>query len=235
MAVSEVSDGDVVYYFRDTNKLLVQAWQSVFDDYPNSVKASHGDIFEGGPAADAIVSPANSFGFMDGGIDYAYTRFFGSQMQNRLQTIIRDDYDGELLVGQAILMPAYDEEGRDASKDWSPFNEGKAIKYLISTPTMRVPSNVADTVNVYLSFRAVLLAVRRHNNTKGNEPIRSVLVPGLATSTGRMSPLRCAWQMLQAYETFTQNMHDIRRTPANLLQVYADQEKLCEEEKYVAA
>ena len=30
---------------------------------------SCGDIFKGAPAADAIVSPANSFGFMDGGID----------------------------------------------------------------------------------------------------------------------------------------------------------------------
>ena len=30
---------------------------------------SFGDIFKGAPAADAIVSPANSFGFMDGGID----------------------------------------------------------------------------------------------------------------------------------------------------------------------
>ena len=33
------------------------------------LQISCGDIFRGGPSADAIVSPANSFGFMDGGID----------------------------------------------------------------------------------------------------------------------------------------------------------------------
>ena len=30
--------------------------------------------------ADAIVSPANSFGFMDGGIDMVYSKRFGWQM-----------------------------------------------------------------------------------------------------------------------------------------------------------
>ena len=34
-----------------------------------TLQISCGDIFEGAPSADAIVSPANSFGFMDGGID----------------------------------------------------------------------------------------------------------------------------------------------------------------------
>ena len=34
---------------------------------------SCGDIFKGAPAVDAIVSPANSFGFMDGGIDMVGT------------------------------------------------------------------------------------------------------------------------------------------------------------------
>ena len=33
------------------------------------MQISCGDIFKGAPSADAVVSPANSFGFMDGGID----------------------------------------------------------------------------------------------------------------------------------------------------------------------
>ena len=33
------------------------------------LQISCGDIFKGAPSADAVVSPANSFGFMDGGID----------------------------------------------------------------------------------------------------------------------------------------------------------------------
>lgn len=60
-----------------------------------SLQTSCGDIFQGAPAVDAIVrpqdvvqktltfspclqvSPANSFGFMDGGIDMVYSLHFG--------------------------------------------------------------------------------------------------------------------------------------------------------------
>jgi len=235
MALNEIKDEDVVYYLRDINKQMVLAWAGVFSDYKDTIKVSDGDIFRGAPAVDAIVSPANSFGFMDGGIDMIYTRFFGSQMQKRLQKVIREEYDGELLVGQAIVIPTYPEQGRDSSKDWSQFNEGKPINYLISAPTMRVPVEVPETVNAYLAFRAVVLAVRKHNRRGDCSPIRSVLVPGLATAVGKMPPLRCAWQMLQAYETFALGHHESRRTPGCLLNMYVDQEKMMEEEKYVAS
>lgn len=47
---------------------MTKAWETEFSPYAN-IKVSCGDIFTGAPAADSIVSPANSFGFMDGGID----------------------------------------------------------------------------------------------------------------------------------------------------------------------
>ncbi|XP_035829049.1 uncharacterized protein LOC101861404 isoform X2 [Aplysia californica] len=189
MAGCILNDWDVVYYLRDVKEAMVEAWQEVFDDYSESVRVSQGDLFEGAPAADAVVSTGNSFGFMDGSVDGACKEFFGAQIQRCLQKIIREDYDGELLVGQAVVMPTYGEEGKDASK------KEKAIKYLISAPTVRVPADVSSTANAYLAFRAVILAVRRHNKMNGCEPIKSVLVPGLAARTGGMPELRCAWQL----------------------------------------
>jgi hypothetical protein len=53
-------------HLRDINAGIVKAWEQAFADVPE-VHVSRGDIFE--HKADAIVSPANSFGFMDGGID----------------------------------------------------------------------------------------------------------------------------------------------------------------------
>jgi O-acetyl-ADP-ribose deacetylase (regulator of RNase III) len=47
---------------------------------------------------DALVSPANSFGFMDGGIDLAYLRHFGTELESRVQAKIRTDFHGELPV-----------------------------------------------------------------------------------------------------------------------------------------
>ena len=54
---------------------LVAEWQKVMPS--STVEIVHGDIFS--RPADALVSPANSFGFMDGGIDLAYSRRFGDR------------------------------------------------------------------------------------------------------------------------------------------------------------
>ena len=65
---------------------LTQAWRSVCGGLPN-VEIHHGDIFATEP--DAVVSPANSFGFMDGGIDGVYTRVFGRGVQERLKDYMK--------------------------------------------------------------------------------------------------------------------------------------------------
>jgi hypothetical protein len=54
--------------------------------------------------------------------------------------------------------------------DWSKFNEGQPIKYLISAPTMRVPMDVSDTSNAYLAFRAIILAGLDFINNKSIDP-----------------------------------------------------------------
>ncbi|CAL1533920.1 unnamed protein product [Lymnaea stagnalis] len=221
---------NVVYYLRDLNKEIVSAWENAFSKYKDSVKVSRGDIFEGAPGVDAIVSPANSFGFMDGGIDMAYSQHFGWQMQERLQTLLQEKFHGELPVGQAVIIPAYGSAGRDPSVDWCRFNHGETIEYLISAPTMRVPEVVKETANAYLAFRAVILAVEEHNSNKQDinpfKPIKRVLVPGLATMVGRMPAKRCAYQMLQAYETFVEGKHNFRRKPKKLGDMFNDHETM---------
>ena len=192
-------DGDDLYvgeleiHLRDLGKPLVDAWNREFDGIP-SVRVSYGDIFstksgqiaESDPIdmkADAIVSPANSFGFMDGGIDAVYTYQFGEGLQQRLQAVIEQDYGGELPVGSAVIVPTMH----------------KDIPWCISAPTMRVPRNVADTVNAYLAFRAALRATLAHN-ASGLPPIKTILCPGLGTAVGQMPVVRCARQMRRAWD-----------------------------------
>ena len=170
---------DVKFYLRDRDADVVRAWAKHFADTPQ-VEASQGDIFD--VRADAIVSPANSFGFMDGGIDLAYSYRFGWQIQEQLQELLRTEHDGELPVGDAVIIETGDADYR----------------YLVSAPTMRMPMIVSNTVNAYLAFRATLRAVREHN-WRSEDKIRSVLCPGLATATGAMSPEVCARQMWAAY------------------------------------
>jgi O-acetyl-ADP-ribose deacetylase (regulator of RNase III) len=90
---------------RDINASVCYAWQEAFADISN-VNIAHGDIF--GSSADAIISPANSFGFMDGGIDLVYLRRFGQQLQAQLQDELRRRFNGEMPVGMAHVVETGD-------------------------------------------------------------------------------------------------------------------------------
>ena len=206
------SEPEFLFVLRDIFGEMVTAWQEVFaaECYKQSFHISKGDIFKEAQRADAIVSPANSFGFMDGGIDMAYSLYFGWQMQTRLQEVLRTKHDGECLVGKCVIIPAYP-PGQEFSKlklDKAN-NEGVPIRYLISAPTMRVPKDVSDTCNAYLAFRGVILAARKFNRKLQEEgdklglgPIKRILCPGLGTAVGRMPAYRCAFQMKEAFDAF---------------------------------
>ncbi len=158
---------------------MVLAWEKEFGQY-SWVQLIEGDILK--QRADAIVSPANSFGCMDGGLDYQLSEFFGWNIQKKLQRRIREKYDGELLVGQAEVV----ETGKSE------------IPYMISAPTMRVPMIIQDTVNPYLAMRAVFCAVKEYNASEMG--IHSVLIPGLGTGVGEVPFEIAARQMRAGYE-----------------------------------
>lgn len=122
---------------------------------------------------------------MDGGIDLAYRNHFGLGIQNRLQKLLAEKYDGFLAVGQAIILPTLNER----------------IPHMIVAPTMEKPSNVSKTNNAYLAMSAALNAVSKFNlkSSELKQPlIYRILVPGLATGIGRMNVDLCAKQMKQA-------------------------------------
>ena len=61
-----------------TEALLANAWEKFCGDL-DFVEVHRGSILD--VECDAVVSPANSFGFMDGGIDALYMAYFGSDIQ----------------------------------------------------------------------------------------------------------------------------------------------------------
>lgn len=64
---------------------LADAWRRFCGGYPG-VRVHDGSILD--VECDAVVSPANSFGFMDGGIDALYLKRFGSARQEAVQTML---------------------------------------------------------------------------------------------------------------------------------------------------
>lgn len=165
----------------DRTAAMAAAWRKCFEEYEN-VEVVEGDYFS--RPADAMVSPANSFGIMDGGLDLAIRNTLGFEVQREAQRIILEKHHGELPVGQAEIV--------ETPHDKWPF--------LIVAPTMRVPESVARTANAYLAFRAILLAVARFNESAGDGPtIDSLVCPGLGTGIGAMDYERCAIQMRMAF------------------------------------
>lgn len=167
---------------------LYEAWQKFCGDLPD-VTVYHGSILE--VECDAVVSPANSFGFMDGGIDMLYSRSFGWGVQKRLQKLIQERHHGELIVGTAEIVDT-----------GSP-----AVPFLIAAPTMRVPMLLQETVNPYMAARAALLLVKYgafpaglYQGQKINERVKIIAFPGLGTGVGHVSSETCARQVRAAIE-----------------------------------
>ncbi len=167
---------------------LADAWERFCGDL-TFVTVHRGSIFD--LSCDAVVSPANSFGFMDGGIDMLYTQHFGWHVQERLQEAIREGHYGELLVGAAEVVET----------------DNPDLPFLVAAPTMRVPTILRDTVNPYLAARAALLLVKHGIFSQGTyagekiaDYVGSIAFPGLGTGVGRVGPNTCARQVRAAID-----------------------------------
>ncbi|KAG2498391.1 hypothetical protein HYH03_003650 [Edaphochlamys debaryana] len=129
----------------------------------------------------AVVSPANSFGFMDGGVDLVISRI----MYPGVQTVIRDMIaDGPhrthlrrpyLPIGDALSVPV----------------PGKPGVLMIAAPTMWLPQDVQTTHNAYHATYAALAAA----SAAGTE---TLIFPGMCTGYGKMSPAHAVSQMADA-------------------------------------
>ncbi|MBD2533958.1 macro domain-containing protein [Nostoc flagelliforme FACHB-838] len=165
------------------NSLLCAAFQQHFNYLPNVEIVNN--YFEWLPDFDCMVSPANSFGMMDGGIDAAIIRFFGHSLVARVQQRILEDYLGEQPVGTSMIV--------ETGHYKHPF--------LAHTPTMRVPMIIAGTDIPYIAMWVMLLAVRQHNQ-HARQKINTIACPGLGTGIGRVPYTEAARQMALAYDHF---------------------------------
>jgi O-acetyl-ADP-ribose deacetylase (regulator of RNase III) len=162
---------------------LFAAFQLHFSYLPNVEIVN--DYFEWLPAFDCLVSPANSFGMMDGGMDAAIVKFFGDSLMTKVQQHILDEFLGEQPVGTSFIV--------ETGYPKHPF--------LAHTPTMRVPMSIAGTDIPYIAMWAMLLTVRRHNQ-HAERKINSIACPGLGTGIGRVPYNEAARQMALAYDNF---------------------------------
>src|SRR5690349_7233705 len=121
----------------DLSPEVVFAWTQTFAEFPHA-SFGCGNILKAN--VNALVSPANSFGFMDGGVDMAYRGFFGLSIERRVREIIGRQPGGQLPVGSALIAPTRHER----------------ITRVIVAPTMKTPRTIRGTDNVYRATKAAL-------------------------------------------------------------------------------
>ena len=167
----------------DVNGLVVQAWRAAFADVPG-IEIHQGSIVA--EQVDAWVSPTNSRGLMDGGVDAVIKGHLGAGIQLRVQRAIRDQFAGRLPVGSAVCVPSGATNPR----------------FLISAPTMEASAqNVSETLNVALACAAAFQAIHRQNDLAPGS-IGSVALVGLGARTGGVPARVCANLMWTGYTLF---------------------------------
>lgn len=165
---------------------MVRAWKTVAGPGRPRVRVHAGSVLD--VSAQAVVSPANSYGWMRGGIDAVYARAFPG-VEQRVRNEVLTYHGGELPVGQAVAVPTGESEPA----------------WLISAPTMRSPGERLpdDTVHPYLAARAVF-EFWAQGEVEPGVPVRDVVdviaMPGLGTGVGAVSPSTCAHQVAAAWD-----------------------------------
>lgn len=182
----------------DYNEELCSEWKKEFEGCKD-VSVICGNFFK--VPTDCWVSPANSFCFLDGGIDEHIRKHYEKNnfdIQRKAWDFAVEKFNGEILVGQAAYIPVY-------VPDRIVYKQEEFLPDLIIAPTMRVPMKLPhDSVNVYLAMRAILLKLKEVNPTskRNSDNEFTVTISGLGTGIGQLPYNICARQMRLAYNDF---------------------------------
>jgi O-acetyl-ADP-ribose deacetylase (regulator of RNase III) len=163
---------------------LATAWTAAAESLDGRVRVHRGSVLD--VRAQAVVSPANSYGWMYGGIDAVYAKAFPGVEQN-VRSAILAFHGGELPIGDAVIVPTGEPEPA----------------WLISAPTLREAGQrlPSGTVHPYLAARAVFLMWRDGRIEQGpvRELVETIAMPGLGTGVGGVAPETCARQVAAAW------------------------------------
>lgn len=159
----------------DRKRQMCDEWNKYFKDFSDVEVVCDNIEYYDITNVDCLVSPANSYGIMNGGYDLALTRMFGNCLQEKVQEYIIKNLYGEQPVGSSIIVDI-----------------PNTNKKLIHTPTMRIPSPIVDSEIVYTSMRSTLICALDNN-------VKSIIIPAFGGDTG-MLPMRIvAKEMVKAY------------------------------------
>lgn len=167
-------------------KIVIHEYKYADEDYfPNVEVVNKGCVEwleENNNHLIGIVSPANSFGLMDGGFDGAIRKYFQEYYDFDIipivQEHIKEKFWGEQPVGTSTLikLPVIG-------------------SYILHTPTMIRPSTITDPRVIYHCTRACILEAMRTECTH-------IVIPAFGGCCGKVDRKLIAEYMLAAIDTF---------------------------------
>jgi O-acetyl-ADP-ribose deacetylase (regulator of RNase III) len=180
--------------FFDLDKEKIRDYREILCNVPN-VSFYHGMLSEvvDKYVPQGIVSPANSFGIMTGGIDTDIARMFPDVemiVKNQIQRLATIDSSGRafLPVGQTIIVP---------TKRFD-----KSDKFLVVCPTMFLPKNIQGTDNVLVAVRGMLLSLH------ARYPASTIIAcPCMGTGVGGLTGRISAEQVLKAFYEYYKRLN----------------------------
>lgn len=147
---------------------------------------------------DLVVSPANSYGRLDGAFDHAISKTFSPRddyhaLTRAAQLVLYDKWRGFAPPGTCTLVEFPDRlKGNDRGCAW-----------VALCPTMREPEDVNwNREVVYECVWSLLCQVEGHNRMSSGTGIRTVLMTPLAAGVGKISKERWAAQTVTAMKHF---------------------------------
>lgn len=162
-------------YLLDIDEHMTDCWVRYFGNEDIKIyNIDFATFMKNYPDMQCIVSPANSFGLMDGGYDKAITDYFGDDLQKQIQKEIIEKYNGLQPVGTAHLSKINDNQ------------------YLMHVPSMIYPSKVLDTRIIYQCMRVVLQCAK-------DNKVDQMVIPAFGAATGAVSHEEVARMMWLAY------------------------------------
>ena len=143
-----------------------------------SIFVKKGDLTQ--VVCDAIVNPANSYGYMGGGVAGAIKRVGGREIEN--EAIAK----APIHVGEAIVTTS----------------GSLPCKYVIHAPTMKQPAMRIPVENVKLATRAALELALQVN-------VKSIAIPGMGTGVGRVPVEDAAEAIVSIAKEFEKEFDEI--------------------------
>jgi len=171
----------------DMSQLFIDEFKK---DNKYNIDVYNGDFKELNQQYDCIVSPGNSHGLMDGGIDKPIADQFGHYKDTikKVQAILKDKHNFKQMPGTATLVKMQSDK----------------CKYILHVPTMIIPMRITNKEVIYWGFYNLLQEVHMHN--KSFDDIKKICMSGLGTGAGRVQGDQFVKLIKLAYDHFLENL-----------------------------